>query len=381
MELRMEFGRRSFLAGAGLGVAATCGRIPISAQDASWQLEKRFTLKGLIIAGTEPLTSGITCANENGEIGGSLVETDIKFSPAIWSSTGKGTRLPSGEFGGQILGLNTNGVAVGREYLNVGGLVEPPTLEARQSWPAMWVDGEPVPFEFPGYAGRLNAINDDGLIGGYYLAEYDYPYGFLWKEGVLTVLTSGFDNLIPTHISANGTVAGYKLGANELNGVLTYYAQAAILIDDKVQYFGGVPSTLSDFGEDDAGTLTVAGVTDDRELLLSLQGSETNKGELYWWSPEGGFKRIPNPGTATGWLRSPILGTNGQIVAVWSAADETQPELVIWTDLDSEPVAISFEQQNEYAFLRPVAINSSGQTVLEGLSEGKDPEALIISPA
>ena len=145
--------------------------------------------------GTSAQAGDVRGIHSSGVAFGRIAASEEKFTPTLFHPDGSVTKLKSGEFGGDINGMNSKGHAVGMAYDFIGG-EEPSDSEKDGARPALWIDGEltrlPMPDSTPvqgakpgGYA---IAISDTGVIFG-----RAYGQDVLWVDGQLQVLSGNSD--------------------------------------------------------------------------------------------------------------------------------------------------------------------------------------------
>src|SRR5690242_2087993 len=172
----MRITRRLFLGGgASLAAAMASGtrlkRRSARAQASAWEVVELFALTETLSYRGNEYRGSFLDMNAAGEVGGSFVVSDVKFSPAIWSPEGNATRLKSGKYGGEVRALNNNGIAVGSGYLGVLGFESEESPYPAYTTPRAWKDGQPVELDVLGgdikvSTGFVQDLNDDGVMVG-----------------------------------------------------------------------------------------------------------------------------------------------------------------------------------------------------------------------
>lgn len=164
---------------------------------------------------SRPDFGGPTGITGDGTIFGKIGVSAERFSPAIWDKAGALKRLKSGEFGGTVLGMNSQGDAVGQLYAAAGG-GDSDTLNT----PAAWIDGDlvklPLPEPRESYykaQGSATGISDDGVIVG-----NGSGYNLRWINGQPEPI-SGTDSFFMSQgtrivINAKGTIAAGVIPAD-----------------------------------------------------------------------------------------------------------------------------------------------------------------------
>lgn len=122
--------------------------------------------------GTSPHAGDVRGIHSGGVAFGRVAASEEKFTPTLFHPDGSVTKLKSGQFGGDVNAINTNGHAVGAAYDFAGG--EPDDLaEHYGSRPALWIDGELTRLPMPektqegvGTGGYAKSISDTGAIFG-----------------------------------------------------------------------------------------------------------------------------------------------------------------------------------------------------------------------
>lgn len=176
--------RRAFLKGAVLG--ATVLSIYPGARLVEAQGEAEYDLIDLgafdveVVSGPETGFGSLNGINELGETCGAVGASESRFSPAIWSVSGRRRRLRSGQPGGGANAINDAGEVAGFEYID------------ELFRPTVWRDREPVRLpdldgDVQNARGVAAAINNQGVIVGQVLSR-NRAQAVRWVDDVAEML-------------------------------------------------------------------------------------------------------------------------------------------------------------------------------------------------
>ncbi len=384
----MEISRRLFL-GGGVSLAAamasgtTVRRRSARAQASAWEVVDLFALTETIsYRGTEYRGSFLDM-NAAGEVGGSFVVSDVKFSPTIWSPEGEAKRLKSGKYGGEVWALNNNGLAAGAGFLGVRGFKSEESPYPGYTTPRAWKDGQPVELEVLGgdikvSTGFVQDLNDDGVMVGNLIdpaLNLDVPVR--WKDGAATVLAGGssprgYANLI----NKAGDIAGYT----EIDG----NSMAVIWRGDKME--APTPPDDPDLGEN--SILAISDLGEDGRILAyfnvpyEIDASTIGYSNASYVLDKGKWTKLTSPDETRQSVMSRSMNSSGVIVgSIDSVEEDTTALSAIWEDGEGRILDEEFELPSGLKMSGVIKINDEGQILARAMDADGVPHAIVLRPA
>jgi uncharacterized membrane protein len=384
----MGLSRRLFL-GGGVSLAAamasgtTLRRCSVRAQASAWEVVDLFALTETIsFRGTEYRGSFLDM-NAAGEVGGSFVVSDVKFSPTIWSPEGKATRLKSGKYGGEVWALNNNGLAAGLGFLGVRGFESEESPYPGYTTPRAWKDGQPIEMEILGNdvktsTGIVQDVNDDGIMVGYLLdPALNVQVPVKWQDGAVTVLAGGspgggYANQINNH----GDIAGYA----RIDGTYT----AAIWRGDEMELV--TPPDDPDLGEN--SVLAISDLGEEGRILAyfnvpyEIDESTIGYSNASYVLDKDKWTKLTSPDETRKSVMSRSMNASGVIVgSIDSVEEDVQALSVIWEDGEGRILDEEFELPSGLKMSGVIKINDEGQILARATDADGVPHAIVLRPA
>jgi uncharacterized membrane protein len=328
--------------------------------------------------------------NDNGEIGGGLVVSEEKVSPAIWSAKGKRTRLTSSKFGGEVLALSNTGYAAGHLFTTLLGIDEA-TPFGFYDRPYLWKDEEPVELTLPAamsgdtVTGRIVDVNDDGLAVGVLWSDQTRAAPVVWRDGAgsLLELPEGSEGTA-YRVNNAGTIAGTAQRDIQLSdGSLTYYQAPSIWVDGALTTYDlpedqPIPDTI----EVPAPGIVIRGLS---ESGLILAGTETFSADGSQYATyvyeDGAPTRLQptDPGMTN--VRPSAMSSVGVVVGSAWADDAGARIWVIWEDGEPREISEALSSLPGITVTSLPAINAQGEILAIGRGDDDSVHAVVLRPA
>jgi hypothetical protein len=354
---------------------------------------------GDVITGADGWTahgSYFSDINDKGEVGGALVVSSEKVSPAVWSTEAKPEHLASGRFGGAVRALNSSGLAVGVDYQDLIGLSD--TNEGlRLAWlPAAWRNGEPLALEIPASVGAesatffgtaLDTNENDQIVGYFSDPSLGRSQPVIWRDGaietVLPVADAG--KTLAYYINAAGTVAGaveYSQGFSDGRASILGYpfiwrvGNLEILdLPDSVV----IPRSLD---EKLVVDLQVLGLSDSGLFLAIVKritkGEETVRSYLI---DRGTWTSLPSPSDSYPEVLAQSISPTGIVVGIIGADRYLYDRrLAVWFDGSPSDITDSVLDLGDLKVNKLLAVNGHGAILADAYDADHAYHGLVLTP-
>jgi WD40 repeat protein len=395
----MGFSRRALLGrSVALGTGFHLGERRVRAQSARYTVRDLGGLTDEITRGIEWFEGDFNDINENGEVGGGLVASPEKVSPVVWSAEGKRIRLTSGRFGGKVRALNSSGLAVGLEYLDVLGIPEGDGWDEKYL-PAAWQNGRPLALAIPEImdadpahlSGVAFDTNEDGQIVGYLsdlTLERTQP--LIWRDGAIETLlpVSELGESVGYYINASGSVAG------AIEHVQRFPDGYALRSSYPTLWTGGKLEVLDlpndavfpqSLDEDFSVSLNVFGLSDDALLLICVGTySEEDTSYRSYLYDRGTWTPLLSPSDDYPEILARAISPTGVVVGTVGAGKNWDSfgnrRQVVWIDGSARDITRSLPDQGDLDVLRLLAINSNGTILANAYDADHAYHGLVLTP-
>jgi hypothetical protein len=291
-----------------------------------------------------PIYGDVNGITNDGTVFGRIAVSEEKLSPALWDTSGKLKRLKTGQYGGQVRGVNAGGDAVGSIYESIGGIGEDAFSMAQQ--PAAWIGGELIELSTPDpefdsgtRTGEALGISDDGVIVG-----RANGYSLRWVNGepqILPAPESGGVDIAACN--AAGVIAARQY---DFSGTETVYTLGRIEGDQ----FS--PVELGDgFGNPfpvaiaDSGIMLARSFPADVSLGVMVDGDEATP--IDFRESGGSFAPVS-------------VNDAGEVIGTWQPHAGVFSVPAIWRGEEPESLIDLMPAASELTFLNVTGINNDG---------------------